>query len=322
MKIKTLKFILGFLAVTTVFISCKKDDGTSIPPFVEADRTEQQAKDNDSILSYLTTHYYNSSFFETGSDHKYTDILITELPQDVDGNYLDMPNPDQNTLLFDAVETRETLFLETIYTYYVLNLNQGGGEAPEFTDQIRVRYEGSSIESEEIFDVISSPEDFLLVGNGFTTFGLIRAWQVVMPTFNTAFDFESEDGSGSVDFKNFGLGVMFVPSGLAYFSGSNTGSSYDNIIFKFELLQYEEVDHDGDSIPSYLEDLNGDLDLGNDDTDFNGLPNYIDLDDDGDGVLTPNEDIDGDGDPTNDIGANGIPKYLDSTETESNVIEE
>ena len=29
-------------------------------------------------------------------------------------------------------------------------------------------------------------------------------------------------------------------------------------------------------------------------------------------------DIDGDGDPTNDIGVNGIPKYLDPEETESN----
>ena len=111
---------------------------------------------------------------------------------------------------------------------------------------------------------------------------------------------------------------MFVPSGLAYFSGNSTGAIYDNLIFKIELLQMEEQDHDSDLVPSYLEDLNDNIDVTDDDTDEDGLPNFIDLDDDGDGVLTINEDIDGDGDPTNDIGANGIPKYLDPEETESN----
>ena len=55
-----------------------------------------------------------------------------------------------------------------------------------------------------------------------------------------------------------------------------------------------------------------------DDTDGNGVPNYVDTDDDGDGVLTINEDLNNDGDPTNDDSDNdGIPNYLDSDSTES-----
>lgn len=319
MKIKTLKYSLYILAVITAFLSCEEDDVPTVT-FVEEDRTEQQEKDKDSLLTYMSTHYYNSSVFDSGSNHKYTDILITELPQDDNGDYLDLPNPDQNTLLIDAIETKFTTYLEVDYEYYILRLNQGGGEAPKFTDQIRVRYEGSSVESEEVFDAVSTPIELPLVGNGFTTFGTIRAWQLVMPLFNSALDFTTGN-DGVINFNNYGLGIMFIPSGLAYFSGGNTGSSYDNLIFKFELLQYEEVDHDLDTVPSYLEDLDGDLDATNDDTDGDGFPNFIDLDDDGDGVTTTNEDIDGDGDPTNDIGANGIPKYLDPEETESTEIE-
>ncbi len=315
MKIKTLKLSFYLLMVITIFISCNKDDGPTIT-FVEADRTEQQVKDRDSLLNYLTTHYYNSSFFESGINHKYTDIIITELPQDEDGTYLEMPDPDQNTLLMDDVDILTTEYFEVSYEYYILRLNQGEGESLTFTDAVRVKYEGSSVEDDEVFDSSISPISLSLVGNGFSTFGAIRAWQLVMPTFNTALDFSTENGI--VNYNKFGLGVMFVPSGLAYFSGTTTGSNYDNLIFKFELLQMEELDHDSDLVPSYIEDLNDNLNVADDDTDEDGFPNYVDLDDDGDGVATINEDIDGDGDPTNDIGANGIPKYLDPEETESN----
>ena len=117
---------------------------------------------------------------------------------------------------------------------------------------------------------------------------------------------------------------MFVPSGLAYFSSATSGiGAYSPIIFKFELLQNVQNDHDNDGIPSYLEDLNSDRefivnfadlkDTTDDDTDGDGTPDYFDSDDDGDGILTINEDINGDGDPTNDIQTvNGIPKYLDA----------
>ena len=105
--------------------------------------------------------------------------------------------------------------------------------------------------------------------------------------------------------------------------------SYSPLIFQIELFATSLNDHDSDGVPSYLEDLNGDgfftidvdeiTDTTDDDTDDNNILDYVDIDDDGDGVPTINEDIDGDGDPTNDIGANGIPKYLDKDETESNL---
>ena len=76
------------------------------------------------------------------------------------------------------------------------------------------------------------------------------------------------------------------------FSGAAPGIPiYSNLIFRFELYQYEENDHDLDGVPSYFEDLNGDVFLGNDDTDENGIADYVDVDDDGDGVLTINEHL-------------------------------
>jgi len=52
---------------------------------------------------------------------------------------------------------------------------------------------------------------------------------------------------------------------------------------RFETILIED---DNDGILAELEDLNGDGNLDNDDTDGDGLPNYLDDDDDGDNVKT------------------------------------
>ena len=71
-----------------------------------------------------------------------------------------------------------------------------------------------------------------------------------------------------------------------------------------------ELDHDGDGIPSLLEGM-----LTNQDTDGDGIPDYLDIDDDGDNVPTRTEIANAGGSPTNpeypDTDGNGIPDYLD-----------
>ncbi len=50
-------------------------------------------------------------------------------------------------------------------------------------------------------------------------------------------------------------------------------------------MNVEDINNDA----SFMEDLNGDKNLFNDDTDANNVPNFLDGDDDGDRVLTINE---------------------------------
>ncbi|WP_111307575.1 hypothetical protein [Confluentibacter sediminis] len=73
---------------------------------------------------------------------------------------------------------------------------------------------------------------------------------------------------------------------------------------------------DNDGIPAALEDINGNGNLEDDDTDRDGIPNYLDIDDDGDNVLTKDENPDpnGDGilDDALDTDGDGIPDYLDT----------
>lgn len=283
MKLKT--YVLSALCFLALLSSCNKDDDNSIDLVPERDRTEQQVADFDSLKKYLQTHYYNRAVFIEPGNHTISDLIIKELPKDGSGNYLDMPDPDQNQMLSVAVDInnpKTTTYQDVEYQFYILELNEGGGGNPNFSDNVRMNYNGF-LPNGTSFDGTVTPINFDLMA-------LIPGWREVIPQFKTAEGFV-ENGDGTVTYNNYGLGVMFLPSGLAYYASSPSVSIpvYSNLMFKFELLQSEINDHDGDGIPSYMEDLDGDKNLYNDDTNGDGIPNFLDADDDGDRVLTRNE---------------------------------
>ena len=278
MKLRT--FLSSIFVFTVIIFSCSPDD-PDVALVPDRDRTEQQATDKALLLIYLDTHYYNSTDLSAINNPEPSDIIISEL---VDGGTV----PAGHTLLASAVETRTTVYEETDYEYYILKISQGGGDnSPNFTDKVRVEYEGSLIEDASVFDSAVNPVDFNLVGFGVNSGGVITGWQRVFPEFNTAASFTT---GSNVEYDDYGVGVMFLPSGLSYFSTQLVGiPSYSNLIFKFTLFQSEVNDHDNDGVPSYIEDLNNNSSTFDEDTDENSIVNYVDPDDDGDGVLTRNE---------------------------------
>ena len=322
-----MKFKLYILLITILLLgfSCGDDDDDGIVEVPEADRTEQQVIDNDSLVSFLQSHYVDESLLTNNPTILFNEIEINQLPENGE-----LPNPDQNSLLIDMVETLTTTYFDVEYEYYILKINQGGSEnSPNFSDKVRVSYEGTLMD-DTVFDSSSTPVDFDLTST-------IAGWGRVLPEYNNAEDF-IVNSDGTVTYNNPGIGIMFLPSGLGYYSAAaGTVPVYSNLIFKFKVFQSEVNDHDFDNVPSHLEDLNGDYDLTNDDTDDDTFADFVDSDDDNDGTLTIDEDLepdsdltvdrDGDGDPTNDIGdgdptnddtdGDGIPNYLDPDDTAS-----
>ena len=320
-----LKLYILLISILFVGFSCGDDGADNVIEVPEADRTEQQVIDNDSLVGYLQTHYVNESILINNQSILFNDFEINELPED--GN---LPDPDQNTLLIDLVETFTTTYFDVEYEYYILKVNQGGSDnSPNFSDKVRVSYEGTLMDN-TVFDSSITPVDFDLTST-------IAGWGRVLPEFNNAEDFII-NSDGTVAYNNPGIGIMFLPSGLGYYSAA-AGSVpvYSNLIFKFKIYQSEVNDHDFDNVPSHLEDLDGDYDLTDDNSDDDSFADFVDSDDDNDGTLTIDEDLepdtdltldrDGDGDPTNDIGdgdptnddtdGDGIPNYLDPDDTAS-----
>ena len=259
-----------FFLFLVLFYSCPDDTDDGLVEIPENDRTEQQLIDKDSLLGYFDTHYYNSAYLENNPGFTLDEIIISELPED--GN---LPDPDQNTILSDDIITLTTTYFDIEYEYYIIKISQGESEtSPNFSDRVRVNYEGSLMDG-IIFDSASTPVDFDLTNT-------IAGWGRVLPEFNNATGFVVNN-DGTVDYNNPGIGIMFLPSGMGYYS-SAAGSVpvYSNLIFKFKLLESEENDHDYDNVPSHLEDLDGNLDLTDDNTDDDPYADFVDRDDDND----------------------------------------
>jgi hypothetical protein len=279
MKIKNLLKL--FTIVIVLLVACSPDD-PEINVIPDRDRTEQQVTDNALLQEYLNSHYYNSNELSLITNASVDDIVISELTEGAQV-------PPLHTLLATAVELKSILFENTNYDYYILKINQGGGaNRPAFTDKVRVTYEGSLTDDGSVFDNSPIPVSLDLVGlNEFQ--GTIPGWRYAFTHFNDASSFNINQ-NGDIIYDDFGLGVMFLPSGLSYFSRAQDGiPAYSNLIFKFSLLQTEQNDHDSDGIPSAIEDFNNNSNPFDDDTDGDSSPNYTDTDDDGDGVATINE---------------------------------
>ena len=293
------KFFQTFFAFIIVLISvfsCSEDMlNTAEPP---RDYAEQYEVDNDSLINYLKTHYYNYEDFQSPPADELVEFEINSIPE---GN-------TSLVSLFDQVST-ETITItnaddeEIEHNYYYIIAREGEGESPSVADSTYVTYKGSLL-SGTVFDERTTPVWFDLTD-------LVRGFSDFTTKLKRGSYTESTDGT--VDFMNFGAGMVFMPSGLGYYSqASGVISSYSPLIFTVNLLTYKQTDHDNDGVPSILEDLNGDRYLINDDTDSDTLPNYRDSDDDGDGTLTKDElDTDKDG-VYDDTDMDGVPDYLDS----------
>ncbi len=285
------RIVLGVLCIGLGFYACSNDDnpGAARQPLTTLEA--QQALDEVAINMYLETHFYNASTFDN-PESRIEDLVLTET------------QTEGSVRLMDAVTEAELSLGSLRIKYYFLNLRQGEGtNSPTFADQVRVVYRGVNLMNDVVFDdQLNNPTVFNLPST-------IIGWQNILPNFNAAANF-SEENDGTVNFNAPGIGVMFLPSTIAYFrletndntspivflplQNANAASQVDRmpLMFQFELLQVFEDDIDGDGIPSHLEDLNNDgviIDGEEDDSDLDGTPNVNDADDDNDGVLTEDE---------------------------------
>lgn len=303
-KIKyALGLILTMFMVAVVLVSCKKDDDSLPPPPPPRDRGEEAVRSTQEIEDFLSTHFYNYEDFE--NDPENFSIQFDSLVGD---NANKIPLIDQVSFkeVVDVVDPSVT------YKLYYLKVREGAGPKPHFSDYTTNTYVGMRLDLEQ-FDSAVQPIRLSLV-DGKTSQGIIRGLQQALIEFGGAANV-IENPDGTLSFEDYGIGAVFIPSGLGYYQYPPSGiiQSYDEILFTFELFASEVADHDGDGIPSYMEDLNGNQYLMDDDTDGDGIPNYLDEDDDGDGRLTKDEIIiHADGTiEFPDTNGNGIPDYLD-----------
>ncbi len=293
------------LSITTLLLfSCSKNsnDFVAVPL---RDFNEQFTADNQLIEDYLNSHYIVIT--NKPGDQTDQDVVIEEIPS---GGTQPTIMSYQTNATFPKLFKKEIPLHGITYTMYYLVLREGTGglpananNHPTNVDNVLTSYKGTYLTKSTVSNVTTitaTPfEEIKFPQKMFSLYDVIRGWAEIFPKFKTG---SYEDGpNGTVIYKDFGAGVMFIPSGLAYYSEGNTSiPSYVPLVFSFKLYELQRIDHDGDGILSVNEDLNNDFymyDFRNtsaypvtptnlDDTDGDGIPNFLDTDDDGDGFTT------------------------------------
>lgn len=316
------KFYFIVLIATITLFSCEKDDNT-IPTVPLKDYKEQYKIDTLQIRKYLDSHYITVTNNSGKQDDQ--DVTISKIT-DAATQFPINSYKNNTGDTYPQLRSRIVNLHGFDYEVYYLILRQGskntitnrGGESPCNTDSVLASYSGSYLKettttegstvSATFFEESKFPSQFF---NLFSLNGIsvIRGWSEIFPQFKTGW-YEGNENDGTISFYDFGAGVMFIPSGLAYYNLS-AGSipSYSPLVFSFKLYEIDRIDTDGDGIYNFQEDIKdggdgymysyankinypeytGDKTIDKwyeDDTDRDGTPNFLDIDDDDDNYST------------------------------------
>lgn len=279
-------FILSF--VSTVLFSCTPDDKTpTVPPRPFA---EQYPADLDSIEAYLKTH----SFIVTDIAGRSDVEIDTFVVGNTEGKVSIWDNT-QYPLQFKMVknDARITNFVDgrvaddVEYKMYYLMINEGGGESATRFDSTFVSYRGWDLDNEQ-FDSNNNPSWSTFPAMSIAETSFISGFRQFTALLKAPASVQV-DPDGQVNYNDYGVGVVFLPSGLAYYNrppGNSSISAYAPLVFTIRLHGISQRDHDRDSIDSKYENGDGVEDLHAVDTDGDNIPDFLDVDDDNDNIRT------------------------------------
>ncbi|MEY2923241.1 MAG: hypothetical protein RL108_1867 [Bacteroidota bacterium] len=280
--------ILSVFAICVGIAACSSSSSTE--PEVLRDYATQYATDLASIDTYIDTHYLTF-------DSEYNVTFDTLLPSSGHSSI----RTDSAFQLKDTTVTEDGIN----YKIYFIKFREGTKDRPTQVDSVHVSYKGIKLLKSTTFDQAVTPTWFRLQE-------VITGWSHILPNFHTG-TYTPGTGGNPTTFDNYGAGVMFLPSGLAYFNFSaGTIPTYSPIIFSFKLHELRYRDQDGDGVLSkderkldptisplirwkenpadnlYKKDNTGAVvtDVPFLDTDGDGYANMYDIDDDGDHVMT------------------------------------
>jgi FKBP-type peptidyl-prolyl cis-trans isomerase FkpA len=340
------KFYFTSIITTLVLFSCSKNNNdTTYTPVPLRDYQAQFNTDNTDIEEYLKTNYI--TIVDDAGMPDDQDVTIAKITDPTDTKQKSIYSY-LNATTFPKLLSRPVQLHGITYTLYYLVLREGTGtESPTNTDGVLAAYSGSylsrttatttvpsTITTTE-FETVRNPQSFLDLYS-LTVFGGVKGWPEVFPQFKTGTATSNTDGT--ISYKDFGAGVMFIPSGLAYYEKSQgTIPAYTPLIFSFKLYAVKRLDHEyyilydsnnkpysvpaPDGVFDNKEDLNSDKYMYDyrdntlyptkpssdilyaDDTDKDGIPDFLDTDDDGDGYSTKLEISKG----TNPLDKNNHP---------------
>lgn len=217
---KIYKSIFILLVNFFVLISCDKDNEAQPLPTPQPlrDYAVQYNTDILKIETFLKTHSISVTNHAGFSD-------------DQDVSYASVPSLDENSIWgSNPLEPKASLLTKTVtikdvvHKIYYIKFRPGIGASPTLTNQIKTQYTGFLIEDGYVF------EDSVDEGINLSMNFIITGWREILP------EFKMGTITGVNQYSDFGAGVMFLPSALAYYNMSyNNIPSYSPLGFSFKL---------------------------------------------------------------------------------------
>ena len=295
---KTHDFLFLFL-LAFILIQCDDTTRSVIPP--PRDFQDQRTADNDSIISFLQSHYYNYEDYANAASGERVEFTIDSL----------INAPDKTPMIDQVVEhevqvkDQDGNFIA--HSMYVIpNVREGVGDSPTIADEVYITYKGMFLDG---YSFDQSEQQIWFMG-----LSTVQGFYELYPFIKRG-TWEVDPATGLITFDGFGTAVAIMPSALGYYGSQSAPREYAPLIFAVDLYTFATADHDEDSVATSEEDIDGNYHFTDDadDTDGDGIPNYLDNDDDGDGVLTIDEyDVNADG-VADDSDKDGTPDYLDAS---------
>lgn len=230
----TKKFFIVPLLVLGLF-SCKKED----TDFVKIREYSEVAPENDAqIQQYLKSHFYD----ETSEEIKEITSNQTPLSEKVRSQIL---------------KIRDAKGELVNHTLYYLITREGTGQKATVADSSFVVYKGFNLKN-KVFDqnqniTLTNWMDLLgsrTQGNS----GVVAGFRYAVSLLKDSSVGITQNADGTLSKPtDYGKGIFFLPSGLAYFSSSVGGEAYSPLIFEIGLIKTKNADHDRDKIPTIQE---------------------------------------------------------------------
>lgn len=233
------KYYFILLLAGISLVSCNKSDDNDVVTVPLRDYAEQYKADNDSIIKYLKTNY----------------ITVTNnpgTPQDQDVVIKKIVAGDGNVSIWDQttypLETRDVYSNDVTYKVYYLTLRKGLGQSPTNTDKVVTSYSGNLLDNTVFETSYGYATNWFLFPYGADTatdkVTRVEGWSEIFPKFKTGTS-KTDPNSGVITYSDFGAGVMFLPSGLAYYAGgSGSVPAYTPVVFSFKLFDLQRMDNE------------------------------------------------------------------------------
>lgn len=204
---------IAIFSMIFILFSCESDENNNIISNSPKPYAVQYPIDIEKIETYLDSHYIESLSPEF-------DIVIK--PKSIGSSNLSIKEQTQYPIL------SKTVFIENIpHNIYYISFRNGINSTPNSQSTVKCAYVGYTLDN-KIFDSSNNAT--------FRIDKLISGFMHILPLFKSGNYSENSNMSINVS-SDFGAGIMFLPSAMAYYnqSPSNLIPAYSPLIFSFKL---------------------------------------------------------------------------------------